>query len=407
MLHAGVREAHRNRGMTLTLLSLSRATLMAFPALGIACGALPRFSAEQVACRGAVNPEGDRVAAGIEWHHIDDARDRQFQNAWCVGVGPAVVWDAPLPVGEELVDAEPATRTSAGDATPPTAGIRTSAEPVLDSLLVVAYNAHIGEGDLVRLVGDIRQGRLTGAPVTHFVLLLQEVHREGLGVPPDDELPEGTPSGSRTPNPERVDIIEWAQALALNLFYAPSMRNGIGFETPEDRGNAILSTLPLKEPKALELPAGIQRRVTLVANVRGRTSAGSAWTLGVSTAHLDNAALTSPLASLGSARARQASGLVRMLPVEGPLVVGGDFNTWFQQTEERAYRIMRDDFPYPLTPQSSPTAQRLGAGRIIDWMFFRGPRGWSFDDARAPRMYGSDHYPVYGWVRIPPGGYEG
>ena len=34
--------------------------------------------------------------------------------------------------------------------------------PVLDSLLVVAYNAHIGEGDLVRLVEDIRNGTLTG-----------------------------------------------------------------------------------------------------------------------------------------------------------------------------------------------------------------------------------------------------
>jgi endonuclease/exonuclease/phosphatase family metal-dependent hydrolase len=239
------------------------------------------------------------------------------------------------------------------------------------------------------------------------VLLLQEVHRVGLGIPPDDELPANAPSGSRTPEPDRVPIIEWAQALGLHLVYVPSMRNGMGFDTAEDRGNAILSTLPLHQPFALELPAGIQRRVTVVAAVEGRTSAGSAWSLNVASAHLDNASLSSPLASLGSVRARQASGLVRMLPAEGPLVVGGDFNTWLGQREERAYRIMRDDFPWPREHQLAPTAQRLGAGRVIDWIFFRGPSGWTFDDARAARTYGSDHFPVYGWVKIPAAGYDG
>ena len=94
-------------------------------------------------------------------------------------------------------------------------------------------------------------------------------------------------------------------------------------------------------------------------------------------------------------------------PFGNPLVVGGDFNTWFRQTEERAYLTMRHHFPYPLEHQMSPTAERLGAGRVIDWLFFRGPQGWSFDDARAGQMYGSDHYPVFGWVRIPPGGSGG
>ena len=387
--------------MTFTLISLGRAVLTSIPAFGLACGALPRFSSDEVDCRTTVTAEGEPSREAVQWVYIDDERDRAFQNAWCAGVGPAVAWQAPTPVGHELMTAAESSAPASPDS------LATSEEPVLDSLLVVAYNAHIGAGDLDELVADIRDGDFTGAPVSHFVLLLQEVHRAGLGVPPDQELPENAPSGSRTPDPDRTPIMRWAQALGLHLIYVPSMRNGIGFETPEDRGNAILSTLPLDELRALELPAGLQRRVAVVAEVRGRTSANEPWTLSVASAHLDNASITSPLASLGSVRARQASGLVRMLPDEGPVLVGGDFNTWLGQREERAYRIMRDDFPYPREHQMSPTVTRLGAGRVIDWIFFRGPRGWSFDDARARRNYGSDHYPVYGWVRIPPGGYEG
>lgn len=389
--------------MTLTLITIGRAFALGISGLGLACGALPRFAADEVGCRATIDLRGQVVADGVRWSHIDDERDRSFQNAWCAGVGPAVVYRAPEPVGEEVV-----ASAEAGGTTPVangTASAVTSDVPVLDSLLVVAYNAHIGAGDLGRLVDDIRSGDLTGAPVTHFVLLLQEVYRAELGVPGDDQLPSEAPSGSRTAETNRTPITRWAEAFGLHLVYVPSMRNGMGFDTPEDRGNAILSTLPLANPLALELPAGIQRRVTVVAAVEGRTSAGNEWALNVASAHLDNASISSPLASLGSVRARQASGLVRMLPSEGPLLVGGDFNTWLGQHEERAYRIMRDDFPWPRQHQQAPTAMRLGAGRIIDWLFFRGPSGWTFDDARASGTYGSDHYPVYGWVKIPAGGY--
>ena len=396
--------------MTLTLIAIGRTALLAASSLALACGALPRFSADEVDCRATVTPEGEPASEAVRWFRVDDDQDFEFQNAWCAGVGPAVVWEAPRPVGEEVVAASDSARAasplSAAGVGAADRGVTTSPDPVLDSLLVVAFNAHIGSGALNDLVADIRNGGFTGEPATHFVLLLQEVYRADLGVPHDSVLPRDAPSGSRTADTSRVPIVEWAQALRLHLVYVPSMRNGLGFPRPEDRGNAILSTLPLDDLRALELPSGIQRRVTVVADVSGVTSAGNPWTVAVASAHLDNASLSNPLASLGSVRARQASGLVRMLPKEGPLVVGGDFNTWFRQTEERAYLIMRDDFPYPREPQMSPTAQRLGAGRIIDWIFFRGPRGWSFDDARAPSMYGSDHFPVYGWVRIPPGGYE-
>ena len=46
------------------------------------------------------------------------------------------------------------------------------------------------------------------------------------------------------------------------------MRNGP--ELREDRGNAIISTEPLLDPFALELPLARQRRVALGAAVRSR-----------------------------------------------------------------------------------------------------------------------------------------
>ncbi|MEN3339278.1 MAG: hypothetical protein V7647_2954, partial [Acidobacteriota bacterium] len=62
-----------------------------------------------------------------------------------------------------------------------------------------------------------------------------------------------------------------AAALGLSLYYVPSMRNG-GAAPHEDRGNAILSSLPLTDLAAYELPFERQRRVALGATIAGITS---------------------------------------------------------------------------------------------------------------------------------------
>ena len=64
----------------------------------------------------------------------------------------------------------------------------------------------------------------------------------------------------RPRDPDVADINGHAAGLGLSIFYAPSMRNGP--ELREDRGNAIISTEPLLDPIALELPLARQRRVT-------------------------------------------------------------------------------------------------------------------------------------------------
>ena len=117
----------------------------------------------------------------------------------------------------------------------------------IETLAVLSWNVHVGGGDLVALIADLRAGRLTGGePVGDFVVLLQEAFRRGPTIPdrpPRAAIPrrieEFPPSGSRQ------DILEAARAMGLGVFYVPSMRNG-GSEGPnaEDRGTAILSTIP-------------------------------------------------------------------------------------------------------------------------------------------------------------------
>ena len=86
--------------MTLTLISLGRAALLAATSLALACGALPQFSADEVDCRATVTAEGEPASEPVRWFRVDDDKDFAFQKAWCAGVGPAVVWTAPLPEGE-------------------------------------------------------------------------------------------------------------------------------------------------------------------------------------------------------------------------------------------------------------------------------------------------------------------
>ena len=70
----------------------------------------------------------------------------------------------------------------------------------------------------------------------------------------------------RTAPPHPIDIVAISRELGLSLIYVPSMRNGGSPDDPaEDRGNAILSTLPLSEPVAVELPGERQRRVVIIA----------------------------------------------------------------------------------------------------------------------------------------------
>jgi endonuclease/exonuclease/phosphatase family metal-dependent hydrolase len=187
------------------------------------------------------------------------------------------------------------------------------------------------------------------------------------------------------------------------VVYVPSMRNGelTGDAGGEDRGNAILSTLPLHDALALELPVVRQRRVAVVAVVRGRTSAGAAWELQLTSAHLENRGGSDLLGVQG--RAAQAEWLVESLPPARAAVLGADLNTWVRGERESAARMLMPH--YPSTPAAQPPGPTHVSHLIIrarlDYLFARVPGGRMTDYERAPSLYGSDHYPMLAWIHPP------
>ena len=166
----------------------------------------------------------------------------------------------------------------------------TAAPPATDSIAIVGWNVHVGGGDLLTLLDRLESGGLTGEPVSHYVLLIQEAYRSGGDVPPV-EPGIGVPKriAPRAANRAREDIVSIARRRGLALYYAPSMRNGD--DAPfEDRGNAILSTLALEELAAVELPFTRQRRVAIGARIQGRTRDGRPWSVQLASVHLDTLA---------------------------------------------------------------------------------------------------------------------
>jgi endonuclease/exonuclease/phosphatase family metal-dependent hydrolase len=258
-------------------------------------------------------------------------------------------------------------------------------------LAVVTWNVNVGAGNLGSLVEDLRTGRLSeGQPVQHFVLLLQEALRRGPAVPP---FRAGQAGAQRLVRSERpVEIESFAREAGLFLFYVPSMRNGFYPDGPaEDRGNAILSTLPLSELRAVELPFERQRRVAVAATLEGLPGGP----LTVASVHLDPFVGVRRLWVVGvaNARRRQARAIANALPSSGRLVIGGDFNTWKGVDEPAVGEMRRISDPGPL-----PVQPTFVNGRVLDYLFFRIPAPARASYQRASHTYGSDHFPLIGWI---------
>jgi endonuclease/exonuclease/phosphatase family metal-dependent hydrolase len=337
-------------------------------------GATPTLDARApagAACTApAVDAQGLPAGQAVRLAVVSDAADRGELDAWCRGVGaPVVAGPSPAPVR-------------------------------LDSVVVVTWNIHVGAARVDAFVTDLRSGALTGEPTQHFVLLLQEARRMGLGVP---ELPaRGRAArrlGAREPGPE-ADIVATARRLGLHLFYVPSMRNGGRHDAAEDRGNAILTTLPLTELTAIELPLLVQRRVAVAATIPLVDGAGRDRALRVSSVHLDvRARLSRPLAPFGAGRMLQASALADALAGDSTIVVGGDFNSWSLQRLEGGLALMQAGFPDLPEGRGLPTFYTVGLlPRRLDHLFLRARDATGTAPVRIDDRYGSDHYPVMTWI---------
>ena len=312
--------------------------------------------------------------AGLAWRS-QASPERTELDRWCAAVGPPLI--------------------RSGNRTP---------DPT-DELAIVVWNTNVGGANVSGLIDDLEAGRYDARAPRHFALLLQEAHRRG------DDVPASVPPMARSagrieatpPGGRREDIDRIAKRHGLHLVYVPSMRNGGEAEgIPEDRGNAILSTLPLEDPAALELPFEYQRRVAVSATMRGESVAGEAWTLELVSVHLDH---RSPWArfgrSFGAGRTDQVQSIVEAFSGSQPAVVGGDFNTWWRGSNEEAIHVMSRAFPHRREPPDRGTVTIPWFwDRPVDHLFFRLPERWSARYDVVDETYGSDHRPLLAWVAV-------
>ncbi|HEY2904578.1 MAG TPA: endonuclease/exonuclease/phosphatase family protein [Vicinamibacterales bacterium] len=356
-------------------LFLSRFTrILGFIAIAsaAACAERPKMAIEAApsSCRQVTASTG----ATVTWIGPTDRRDVRALDRWCAAVGPVEV-------------AGPAT----GEGHP------------VDVLAIVSWNVHVGGGDLPSLISRLRRGEFTGGvPVADFAILLQEAYRAGDVVPARIEADAAAPRRilERPAGGERHDVAQIARAAGLAYVYVPSMRNGrAGGPEAEDRGNAILSTMPLEQIVAIELPFERQRRVAIASTIRGRTSSGVEWSLTLADAHFDTAfaiARGGPIA----ARRRQADALIEALGVAGgsSILVAGDFNTWLGDGEA-AIRHLRRAFPDATQSRHQPTWSVGVVGATMDFVFARAD-GREVNVRRLSERLGSDHYPLLADIRF-------
>src|SRR5690349_3508762 len=178
-----------------------------------------------------------RQAPAMTWQSLAPPSHREVLDRWCDSVGPPFV---------------------RGGSPPPER---------LATLVLATWNVHGGNGDVEAFLRSVPAVPGVRSPYG-VVLLLQEAVRAGADVPeryPDRMRPPGT---IRVSGRER-DVGALTARLAMHTLYVPSMRNGRIFTSDmrQDRGNAILSTFPLEDLRAIELPFGRQRHVAVAARV--------------------------------------------------------------------------------------------------------------------------------------------
>ncbi len=272
------------------------------------------------------------------------------------------------------------------------------------ALVVVSWNLWIGRGRLSELVGRVRAGafaHLGADPGLPLILLLQEAYRADGSVP--DRSNGWGPREIPTRQRPREDIAEAAAGLGLNLRYAPSMRNGA---ESSDRGNAVLSSLPLHQAAAIELPLEYQRRVAVAA-----TLVAGGRRIRLVSVHLDP---RGPIGYkwLGAAgRAVQARHLLDLLE-DDTVLLGADLNLGRGRAEP-TWRYLDEAGFGPGVPPALPSwthTYHALPRLVLDYLLVRDRAGCIGrahvhrldEDAadRGPSVFGSDHHPLLARVDL-------
>ena len=266
------------------------------------------------------------------------------------------------------------------------------------SIVVLSWNLWIGRARLREVVSRIRNGHyseLGANPDLPLVVLAQEAYRCDSTVPPLQQGRTGRVIVAQLGLQE--DIVETAQELGMNLRYAPSMRNG---PTQSDRGNAILSTLPLEDARAVELPLVLQRRVAVTSVVTLGANR-----LRVISAHLDPRGQPGHKWLGTAGRALQAQHLLASVD-DDTAVLGADLNLG-RGRYEATWRLLGEaGFTFgvpPSLPRWKHTFHALPR-LVLDYLLVR-DRGGAIAEARVHRLdehphdrgarvFGSDHHPL-------------
>ncbi|BCS34249.1 hypothetical protein TBR22_A34780 [Luteitalea sp. TBR-22] len=322
----------------------------------VGCAAPVRMttaSAPSHGCRAA--PDG-----AVAWVHPVDPEEREALDARCAPLAPPLVRVGSTP-------ARPASR-----------------------VMVATWNMHDGRGDIVSLARDLLAGA-GEAPPDAVILLLQELVRA---------TAVATAGGGGRDTGVR-DVPTVVVDLGWHLAYVPAKRNRLepAGASAADRGTAIMSTLPIADLAAIELPVERQRRVALSGHVRATTRDGRPWRLRVVSVHLENrSGMRRVWVRAGASRTRQAEALLEAIgfdahPPEAAddgVVLAGDFNTWLGD-DEQALRLLREAFPHGPPSDPRPTMEN---GWRLDHVFVRLPAGVTAAHRRLESTYGSDHFPV-------------
>lgn len=265
-------------------------------------------------------------------------------------------------------------------------------------IVVLSWNVWIGRGKLRELITRLRAGefaRLGADPELPLLVLVQEAYRR------DPTLPPARPGSSGRVLVAQLgpqeDVVETARDLGLNLRYAPSMRNGV---LQSDRGNAILSSLPLYDAHAIELPLVLQRRVAVSAEL----VLGTHRVRAVS-AHLDPRGPPGHRWLGVGGRELQARHLVSSL-AEPTVLLGADLNLG-RGRYERAWRALSEaGFTFGVPPSVPGWRHTFHAlpRLVLDYLLVRNSAGivsrarvHRLDEHpldRGPRVFGSDHHPL-------------
>jgi len=276
-----------------------------------------------------------------------------------------------------------------------------AAATTVTRIAILSWNLWIGRGRLAEVIGRVRE--TTDAPL---VVLAQEAFRADASVP--HRVVARRAAGGFPPRVvPRADIVELADELRLNLRYVPSMRNGSG---ASDRGNAILSDLPLDRVRAFELPFVLQRRVPLLATL------GLPWgPIQIVNAHLDPRGPAGTRVVGGTGRARQTRYLLDRLG-DGLTVLGADLNL-SRGRREHAWRLLHEaGFATGVPPARQNWRHTFHAlpRLVLDYLLLRDGAGRvaaarveRLDEHprdRGPTVFGSDHHPLLARIEFNPSG---